>query len=50
MNLSFSPEEETFRQEVRGFIARACTPEMRRAQEGEGRSKESYLAWHKTLY
>ena len=52
MDLSFSPEEEAFRQEVRDFIADAKpqlpknlgTPEQARL------SKDDYLVWHRLLY
>ncbi|HEY2883817.1 MAG TPA: acyl-CoA dehydrogenase family protein [Rhizomicrobium sp.] len=51
MDLSFSPEEEAFRQEVRAFIAEAKPklPDVG-ATESADRSKEDYLAWHKLLY
>jgi alkylation response protein AidB-like acyl-CoA dehydrogenase len=50
MDVSFSPEEEAFRQEVRTFIERNFTPDMRDAMGEDVRSKDSYLAWHKVLY
>src|SRR6185312_13483727 len=50
MDVSFSPEEEAFRQEVRSFIERTFTPDMRDAMGEEVRSKDAYLAWHKALY
>ncbi len=52
MDLSFSPEEEAFRQEVRAFIAEARPklPSTVGAPEAATRSKEDYLAWHKLLY
>ena len=45
MDLSFSPEEESFRQEVRAFIAEAKPklPDVG-ATESADRSKEDYLA------
>jgi alkylation response protein AidB-like acyl-CoA dehydrogenase len=51
MDLSFSPEEEAFRQDVRAFIADA-KPKLPNigAAESADRSKEEYLAWHKLLY
>jgi len=53
MDISFSPEEEAFRAEVRAFIAEAKT-QLPKASVGEPesatRSKEDYLAWHKLLY
>lgn len=50
MDLSFSPEEEAFRADVRAFIAKNYTAEMRAADKGEIRSREDHLAWHKALY
>ena len=53
MDLTFSPEEEAFRAEVRAFIAEA-KPQLPKvdvgAPEAATRSKEDYLAWHKLLY
>jgi alkylation response protein AidB-like acyl-CoA dehydrogenase len=51
MDLSFSPAEEAFRQEVRAFIAEA-KPKLPAEPGGEGHvsSKEDFLAWHKLLY
>jgi alkylation response protein AidB-like acyl-CoA dehydrogenase len=51
MDLSFSPQEEAFRQDVRAFIADA-KPKLPNigAAESADRSKEEYLAWHKLLY
>jgi hypothetical protein len=51
MDLSFSPEEEAFRQDVRAFIADAKPklPDIGAAESAD-RSKEEYLAWHKLLY
>ncbi|HTO40852.1 MAG TPA: acyl-CoA dehydrogenase family protein [Rhizomicrobium sp.] len=50
MDVTFSPEEEAFRQEVRSFIAENFTPEMHSAMGEEVRTREAYLAWHKVLY
>ncbi len=52
MDLTFSPEEEAFRQDVRAFIAEAKTklPQGLGDAESADRSKEDYLAWHKLLY
>ena len=53
MDLSFSPAEEAFRQEVRGFIDEKFTPDMREALK---KSPTSYLdpdrqrVWQKALY
>ena len=52
MDLSFSPEEESFRAEVRAFIAEA-KPKLPKAlgvPETATRQKEDYLVWHKLLY
>jgi len=51
MDLSFSPEEQAFRQDVRAFIADAKPklPDIGAAESAD-RSKEEYLAWHKLLY
>jgi hypothetical protein len=53
MDLTFSPEEEAFRNEVRAFIADAKTKLPKTdigAPEAATRTKEDYLAWHKLLY
>jgi hypothetical protein len=51
MDLSFSPAEEAFRQEVRSFIAENYPAELKgRLEEGEDWSKEDYLAWHRILH
>ncbi|MEI9930243.1 MAG: acyl-CoA dehydrogenase family protein [Rhizomicrobium sp.] len=53
MDISFSPEEEAFRAEVRDFIADAKTKLPKSdvgAPEAATRTKEDYLAWHKLLY
>ena len=47
MDVSFSPQEEAFRQEVRTSSPVPIPPEMRAAMGDEVRSKEDYLAWHK---
>jgi len=51
MDLSFSPEEEAFRQQVRSFITEV-KPKLPKDPGGEGHvaSKEDFLAWHKALY
>ncbi len=52
MDLSFSKEDEAFRQEVRAFIEEAYTPEMRRkhARSKHGYiDKESHVKWQKAL-
>jgi len=52
MDLSFSPEEESFRAEVRAFVAEAkpILPKALGAPEAAMRPKEDYLAWHKLLF
>ena len=52
MDLSFSPEEEAFRQEVREFIAEAKPrlPKNLGAPEQARLSKDDYLVWHRLLY
>ncbi|MDE2181586.1 MAG: acyl-CoA dehydrogenase family protein [Alphaproteobacteria bacterium] len=52
MDLSFSPEEEAFRTEVRAFLAEAKTklPDDVGRLEADTSSREDYLAWHKILY
>ena len=52
MDLSFSKEDEAFRQEVRSFIEEAYTPEMRakHARSKHGYiDKESHIKWQKAL-
>ena len=53
MDLTFTPEEEAFRAEVRAFIADAKKKLPKTdvgAPEAATRTKEDYLAWHKLLY
>jgi len=52
MDITFTPEEEAFRQEVLAFIADAKTklPKNLGAPEAATRTKDDYLAWHKLLY
>jgi alkylation response protein AidB-like acyl-CoA dehydrogenase len=52
MDLTFSPEEEAFRADVRAFIAeaKAKLPKNMGAPEMATRTKDDYLAWHKLLY
>ena len=52
MDLSFSPQEEAFRQEVRDFIAEAKPklPPNLGPPEQARLSKEDYLVWHRLLY
>ena len=52
MDLTFSPEEEGFRQKVRDFIAEAKPrlPKNLGAPEQARLSKDDYLVWHRLLY
>ena len=52
MDLSFSPQEEAFRQEVRDFIAetKPKLPKNLGAPEQARLSKTDYMVWHKLLY
>jgi alkylation response protein AidB-like acyl-CoA dehydrogenase len=52
MDLSFSTEEEAFRQEVRDFIAetKPQLPKNLGAPEQARLSKDDYLVWHRLLY
>jgi hypothetical protein len=52
MDLSFSPQEEAFRQEVRDFIAKAAPrlPKNLGTPEQARHSKDEYLVWHRLLY
>src|SRR6202789_717596 len=52
MDLSFSPQEETFRQEVKDFIADAKPklPENLGPPELARLSKDDYMLWHKLLF
>ena len=52
MDLSFSPEEEAFRDEVHAFLAEAkpLLPRGLGAPEAATRTRDDYMAWHKLLY
>ena len=53
MDISFSPEHETFREEVRTFLDDALTDELREAQlfcPGIFLDYEHNIRWHKTLH
>jgi alkylation response protein AidB-like acyl-CoA dehydrogenase len=52
VDLSFSPEEEAFRDEVRAFLAEAkpLLPRGLGAPEAATRTRDDYMAWHKLLY
>ncbi|MBW1756562.1 MAG: acyl-CoA dehydrogenase family protein, partial [Deltaproteobacteria bacterium] len=51
MNLTFTEEEEAFRQEVRAWMQEAMPEELRRAaQRAGGHNFEETVEWHKILY
>jgi alkylation response protein AidB-like acyl-CoA dehydrogenase len=52
LDVSFSPEEEAFRAEVRAFIAESKPklPQSVGWPDAEVTSREDYLAWHKVLF
>jgi hypothetical protein len=50
MDMSFSPEEEAFRAEVRSFIAENLPKNLAGKRRSEYTTREEYLAWHKILY
>jgi alkylation response protein AidB-like acyl-CoA dehydrogenase len=50
MDVSFSPAEEKFRDEVRGFIAEKYPPHLRGKSRSEFRSREDFLTWHRALH
>ncbi|MBL4686584.1 MAG: acyl-CoA dehydrogenase family protein [Nannocystaceae bacterium] len=51
MDLSFSPEDETFRQEVRDFIATALPEDLKaKADIDAPFPMEDTMRWHKILY
>jgi alkylation response protein AidB-like acyl-CoA dehydrogenase len=51
MDLSFTPEQQAFREEVRSWIARAMPAEMRRkAEAGASFHQDETMQWHRILY
>jgi alkylation response protein AidB-like acyl-CoA dehydrogenase len=51
MDLSFSKEEETFREDVRAFIAQAMPPHLKKKAEVDGHfAHEETMEWHKILF
>lgn len=51
MNLDFSPEEESFRLEVREFLRDKLPAEIRaKVESGVSLSRDEYIAWHRTLF
>ncbi len=49
MNLDFSPQEITFRDEVRAFIAEHFSQDLRKKSSSEDLNREDFMAWHKIL-
>lgn len=49
MDLTFTPQDEAFRAEVRDFIEKNC-PAHLRGPRRVIRSKEDFLTWHRILY
>jgi alkylation response protein AidB-like acyl-CoA dehydrogenase len=51
MDLSFTPEQQAFREEVRSWIARAMPAEMRRkAEAGASFHQDETMQWHRILF
>ena len=51
MDMSFTPEDLAFRDEVRNWIADALPADVAaKAKSGEAFSREDTIAWHKILY
>jgi alkylation response protein AidB-like acyl-CoA dehydrogenase len=50
MDLTYSPAEEAFRQEVRRFIVDNYPKHLRGKARGEFTSREDFLAWHRILH
>lgn len=51
MDLSFTPAETAFREEVRAFIAANVPPDIKRKGElGVEFTRDDYVAWHRILY
>ena len=51
MDMSFTPEQEAFRQEVRDFIRSAMPPHLRAKAEVDGSFElKETMEWHKVLY
>src|SRR5580658_1186012 len=51
MHLNYTPEEESFRAEVRAFLATELPPEIRdRVRSGRRLDKEDILRWQNILY
>jgi alkylation response protein AidB-like acyl-CoA dehydrogenase len=50
MDLTFSPEEEAFRSDVRSFIAENLPAELKGKARRDMESRSDFLVWHRTLY
>ncbi|HKD20526.1 MAG TPA: acyl-CoA dehydrogenase family protein, partial [Rhizomicrobium sp.] len=50
MDLTFSPEEEAFRSEVRSFIAENLPADVKGKARRDMTSKNDFLVWHQILY
>jgi len=51
MELSYTDEQNRFREEVRTWISEAMPPEMKKhAEDGANFEQEEVVAWHKILY
>ena len=49
MDLNFTPEDEAFRKEVRGFIEQNFPQELRNRKPGRDLSRDEFMKWHKIL-
>ena len=51
MDLSYTPEQDQFREEVRSWIAEAMPAEMKKhAEDGANFTQSEVMEWHKILY
>ena len=50
MNIDFTPADQTFRTEVKAFIAENFPQSVRGKSRNEYGGKDDFLAWHKVLY
>jgi alkylation response protein AidB-like acyl-CoA dehydrogenase len=50
MDLSFSPEEEAFRDDVRSFLSANLPAEVKGKARSDFTSRDDYLVWHRILY
>jgi alkylation response protein AidB-like acyl-CoA dehydrogenase len=50
MNLDFTSADETFRKEVRSFIAENMPAQVKGKGRGQYEGKDDFMAWHKVLY